>query len=142
MEIGTEAAQFPEKEHINGIFVAVFMIRYSLGQMYFLCSQSPASSFRHINMKNLAQTAKSQSGTGAFPVPDGISFIQYRTGSGIGTSACSTTQLSRVQPSSVGCSVSQGIVAQKGAVAHKCTSLFIRLQRSLLGCSVAPESAA
>jgi hypothetical protein len=23
MEIGTEAAQFPEKEHINGIFVAV-----------------------------------------------------------------------------------------------------------------------
>jgi hypothetical protein len=23
VEIGTEAAQFPEKEHINGIFVAV-----------------------------------------------------------------------------------------------------------------------
>ncbi len=23
-EIGTEAAQFPEKEHINGIFVAVY----------------------------------------------------------------------------------------------------------------------
>jgi hypothetical protein len=24
VEIGTEAAQFPEKEHINGIFVAVW----------------------------------------------------------------------------------------------------------------------
>jgi hypothetical protein len=25
VEIGTEAAQFPEKEYINGIFLAVYM---------------------------------------------------------------------------------------------------------------------
>jgi hypothetical protein len=25
VEIGTEAAQFPEKEYINGIFVAVYL---------------------------------------------------------------------------------------------------------------------
>ncbi len=29
MEIGTEAAQFPEKEHMNGIFVAVQVATYS-----------------------------------------------------------------------------------------------------------------
>ncbi len=29
VEIGTEAAQFPEKEYINGIFVAVFMLFFS-----------------------------------------------------------------------------------------------------------------
>ncbi len=28
VEIGTEAAQFPEKEYINGIFVAVYPISY------------------------------------------------------------------------------------------------------------------
>jgi hypothetical protein len=27
VEIGTEAAQFPEKEYINGIFLAVFTVR-------------------------------------------------------------------------------------------------------------------
>ena len=27
VEIGTEAAQFPEKEYINGIFVAVYIIK-------------------------------------------------------------------------------------------------------------------
>jgi hypothetical protein len=26
VEIGTEAAQFPEKEHRNGIFVAVYLL--------------------------------------------------------------------------------------------------------------------
>jgi hypothetical protein len=26
MEIGTEAAQFPEKEYINGIFLAVWVV--------------------------------------------------------------------------------------------------------------------
>jgi hypothetical protein len=26
VEIGTEAAQFPEKEHINGIFLAVYCL--------------------------------------------------------------------------------------------------------------------
>jgi hypothetical protein len=26
VEIGTEAAQFPEKEYINGIFIAVHML--------------------------------------------------------------------------------------------------------------------
>jgi hypothetical protein len=28
-EIRTEAVQFPEKEHINGIFVAVYLLNYS-----------------------------------------------------------------------------------------------------------------
>jgi hypothetical protein len=28
VEIGTEAAQFPEKEYINGIFVAVWVAAY------------------------------------------------------------------------------------------------------------------
>jgi hypothetical protein len=27
VEIGTEAAQFPEKEYINGIFVAVYTVK-------------------------------------------------------------------------------------------------------------------
>jgi hypothetical protein len=27
MEIGTETAQFPEKEYVNGIFVAVCMVQ-------------------------------------------------------------------------------------------------------------------
>jgi hypothetical protein len=33
VEIGTEAAQFPEKEYINGIFVAVWIMMYK-GQRY------------------------------------------------------------------------------------------------------------
>ncbi len=31
VEIGTEAAQFPEKEYINGIFLAVCISRLKLG---------------------------------------------------------------------------------------------------------------
>ncbi len=30
VEIGTEAAKFPEKEHINGIFVAVWPLAFPL----------------------------------------------------------------------------------------------------------------
>jgi hypothetical protein len=30
--IGTDAAQFPEKEHINGIFLAVYCIVYILNR--------------------------------------------------------------------------------------------------------------
>ncbi len=30
LEIGTEAAQFPEKEYINGIFIAVYNIEYCI----------------------------------------------------------------------------------------------------------------
>jgi hypothetical protein len=37
VEIGTEAAQFPEKEYINGIFVAVYRRLY---HKYSLCYQS------------------------------------------------------------------------------------------------------
>jgi hypothetical protein len=39
VEIGTEAAQFPEKEYINGIFVAVQR------------DQWPASSFLKVNIQ-------------------------------------------------------------------------------------------
>ncbi len=31
MEIGTKAAQFPEKEYINGIFLAVYVLLKGLG---------------------------------------------------------------------------------------------------------------
>jgi hypothetical protein len=41
VEIGTEAAQFPEKEHINGIFVSVHVLqslqRLSKQQSYPMC---------------------------------------------------------------------------------------------------------
>ncbi len=33
VEIGTEAVQFREKEHINGIFVAVYSIPCELGHI-------------------------------------------------------------------------------------------------------------
>jgi hypothetical protein len=35
-EIGTEAAQFPEKEYINGILVAVRLSRKKFGQFQLL----------------------------------------------------------------------------------------------------------
>jgi hypothetical protein len=37
MEIGTEAAQFPEKENINGTFVAVLKFTEPHFTIYFIC---------------------------------------------------------------------------------------------------------
>ncbi len=38
VEIGTEAAQFPEKEYINGIFLAVYCSGDAIYcTLYFLC---------------------------------------------------------------------------------------------------------
>jgi hypothetical protein len=39
-EIGTKAAQFPEKEHINGIFVAVRHIKTSAGTFVMVGAKS------------------------------------------------------------------------------------------------------
>ncbi len=36
VEIGTEAAQFPEKEYRNGIFVAVWLAERSLKQKFLI----------------------------------------------------------------------------------------------------------
>jgi hypothetical protein len=33
VEIGAEAALFPEKEHIKGIFVAVYIYKFSAGKI-------------------------------------------------------------------------------------------------------------
>jgi hypothetical protein len=35
VEIGTEAAQFPEKEYINGIFVAVQLLKIKIKSIVF-----------------------------------------------------------------------------------------------------------
>ncbi len=40
LEIGTEAAQFPEKEYIHGIFVAVH-IRQDMFPAYLICTNCP-----------------------------------------------------------------------------------------------------
>ncbi len=46
VEIGTEAAQFPEKEYINGIYIVLHIFSHTLGdlsqeQNYGLCLHNP-----------------------------------------------------------------------------------------------------
>ncbi len=43
VEIGIEAAQFPEKEYISGILVAVRSIPYANSVCHFVCIVSPLS---------------------------------------------------------------------------------------------------
>jgi hypothetical protein len=38
VEIGTEAALFPEKEYINGIFLAVWAMIFQLKYIWSICS--------------------------------------------------------------------------------------------------------
>jgi hypothetical protein len=97
------------------------MIRHSPDQMYFLCSQSPASSFRHINIKIQLKPHNLS------PLLDwsifGTGLGLLNTG-GIITLACSAAQLSkecsldRVQHSPEHCSLEGCSTSEMYSVAH------------------------
>ncbi len=48
VEIGTEAVQFPEKEYINGIFVAVYDNSYSISFLSPLSTVSTYARQQHL----------------------------------------------------------------------------------------------